>query len=136
MDQKTLTPLRLGAITEATHGPSFYLAASQFNEIQSAITSSMSIVTAVAVAFPYQLLVKVSFIAAFWTAVLTSISTTWQEMSTGISEWWDSKSDDTPLLDMDDDEFEYDDIIGMEITIITYSDDDLDLSSDDDLFDE
>ena len=60
------------------------------------------------------------------------MSSTYREISTEISEWWASTSDDTPLLSDDDfDEFD-DDIIGMEITFVTYSDEDLSWSCADD----
>ena len=64
--------------------------------------------------------------------LLRRVSSTLQDVSTGISEWWASKSDDSPLFD-DDYDFD-DDIIGMEISFVTVAndDDDMSLSNDDD----
>ena len=142
MDQKTLIPFSPAAITHLTYGPSFSLAASQFNEIQTKINSPLKIVTAVMqllrfIALTSVTYVNASFIAAFWIAILSPMTSTWQEASTAISEWWASKSDDTPLLDIDDDgdgdddDFDYSDVIGMEITFVTYSDENVSSSSED-----
>ena len=124
-----------------------------FNNVVTALTGLLQITL-----FPSLPYIDATYVTALWTVILACmlnkemknnngieneteeksgdllrrVSSTLQDVSTGISEWWASTSDDSPLFD-DDYDFD-DDIIGMEISFVTVAndDDDMSLSNDDD----
>ena len=164
MDLQTLIPFRCGSIKRVTRGQSFSLVASQFNDIQRAIVSACAAdIISSPVGERYELRRHFNIAAVFtgfWTAILTLVinchttmnneilrkaaktcrgltqplSSALLDVKTSICEGWTSTSDDSPLFDTNDD---FDDgIIGMEITFVAFTDEDITLSLEDEATDE